>query len=87
MDTKNTRLLFAAVVLTACAGPVLAQSASPPSGATPVMAPALAPAKGEQKLTVTSSAFQNGAALPVIYTQDGQYISPPLSWSRGPAGT
>ena len=64
-----------------------AQSAAPPAGTTPVMAPTLAPAKGDRKLTVTSTAFKNGETFPEIYTQNGQNISPPLSWSRGPAGT
>jgi Raf kinase inhibitor-like YbhB/YbcL family protein len=67
------------------AGPAFAQGAAP--GVTPVMAPALAPAKGDAKLTVTSSGFQNGAPIPDLYTQNGQNVSPPLSWSRGPAGT
>jgi Raf kinase inhibitor-like YbhB/YbcL family protein len=32
-------------------------------------------------LTVTSSAFDDGAAIPRKYTCKGQSISPPLSWS------
>jgi Raf kinase inhibitor-like YbhB/YbcL family protein len=87
-DTMNKRAISVAAVsvvaiLAAWSGASLAQN----DATTPVMAPALAPAKGDHKLTVASSAFKNGDALPEIYTQNGQNISPPLSWSRGPAGT
>ena len=37
-------------------------------------------------LSITSSAFQNGAGIPKEYTCDGQNISPPLRWSGAPAG-
>lgn len=33
---------------------------------------------------ITSSAFDNGQAIPKKYTQYGQNISPPLHWSKGP---
>lgn len=56
-------------------------------GAHPVLASTLAPARGGAKLTVRSSAFANGGTMPEVYTQNGRSISPPLSWSRGPAGT
>ena len=64
-------------------GAAFAQDAS----TTPIMAPTLAPAKNGASLTVTSSAFKNGAVFPEMYTQNGQNISPPLSWTAGPAGT
>ena len=38
-------------------------------------------------LTITSSAFQHGGAIPAQYTCDGANISPPLRWSGAPAGT
>lgn len=37
--------------------------------------------------TLTSSAFQEGGALPVVHTCDGAGHSPPLSWSGAPEGT
>lgn len=40
-----------------------------------------------QNMTLTSSAFANGTAIPAIFTCSGQDISPPLSWSGAPAGT
>jgi Raf kinase inhibitor-like YbhB/YbcL family protein len=37
------------------------------------------------KLTVTSPAFKDGAAIPQKYSAFGQSVSPPLSWSVAPA--
>jgi Raf kinase inhibitor-like YbhB/YbcL family protein len=36
---------------------------------------------------LTSTAFKEGAAIPVKYTCDGADVSPPLAWSGAPAGT
>ena len=38
-------------------------------------------------LTVKSGAFQHGGLIPSQYTCDGRDISPPITWSEGPAGT
>lgn len=38
-------------------------------------------------ITVTSSAFSAGAAIPVRYTCKGDNLSPPLQWSAPPSGT
>jgi Raf kinase inhibitor-like YbhB/YbcL family protein len=38
-------------------------------------------------LTITSTAFAPGAAIPADYTCEGKDISPPLVWSGVPAGT
>jgi Raf kinase inhibitor-like YbhB/YbcL family protein len=45
--------------------------------------------KGEKamELTVSSSAFTQDGAIPVQYTCDDKDLSPPLSWTAGPAGT
>jgi len=43
--------------------------------------------EGTMELTVKSTAFNNGGVIPEIYTCDGKDISPPLSWSKGPADT
>src|SRR6185295_18381187 len=37
--------------------------------------------------TLTSTAFRDGAAIPVKHTCDGGDVSPPLAWSGAPAGT
>jgi Raf kinase inhibitor-like YbhB/YbcL family protein len=39
------------------------------------------------KLTVSSTAFKNGEAIPADYTADGRNVSPPISWSGAPSGT
>ncbi|MBN2322158.1 MAG: YbhB/YbcL family Raf kinase inhibitor-like protein [Spirochaetes bacterium] len=39
------------------------------------------------RLTVKSSAFEEGATIPLDFTCDGRDISPALSWSGGPDGT
>jgi hypothetical protein len=38
-------------------------------------------------MSLTSSAFAAGKAIPQRYTCEGQDISPPLTWSGAPAGT
>ncbi|MGH8460043.1 MAG: YbhB/YbcL family Raf kinase inhibitor-like protein [Stenotrophobium sp.] len=38
-------------------------------------------------LHISSPAFAGGAAIPRIYTCEGQDLSPPLQWSGLPAGT
>lgn len=65
---------------------IMAQQAAAPQGA-PILALTLAPAKGDAKLRVTSSAFKAGGSLPEQYTQNGKNVSPPVSWSKGPKET
>src|SRR5260370_127745 len=47
--------------------------------------------KGERatiaQMSVTSSAFESGAAIPSEYTCDRGEKTPPLSWSNVPTGT
>lgn len=38
-------------------------------------------------LRVESSALKSGQPIPKMYTADGEDISPPLTWSKAPAGT
>jgi len=38
-------------------------------------------------LRLTSSAFQDGGTMPVVYTCDGAGHSPPLAWTGAPVGT
>ena len=38
-------------------------------------------------LTLQSTAFNDGEPIPVRFTDDGDDVSPPLSWSNVPAGT
>ena len=41
----------------------------------------------EVTMKITSSAFNNGAAIPSIYSCKGDDISPPLHWEGEPEGT
>ena len=38
-------------------------------------------------LTLTSSVFEHGKAMPAAHTCDGRNVSPPLAWSGLPPGT
>lgn len=38
-------------------------------------------------MKLTSSAFQNGAAIPAQHTCDGADVSPPLAWQESPPNT
>jgi Raf kinase inhibitor-like YbhB/YbcL family protein len=38
-------------------------------------------------MTLRSDAFEDGRAIPRRYTEDGEDLSPPLSWSGLPEGT
>ena len=40
-----------------------------------------------QVMTLTSTAFADGAKIPAKYTQAGEEASPPLAWSGAPEGT
>ena len=69
-------LLLLLGVLSAC-GP--GEPAAPP--------PAQAgTAPGATDLTLSSSAFVSGEPIPVLYTCQGEDLSPPLQWSGPPAG-
>lgn len=48
---------------------------------------AAARGEGPQRLTLASSAFREGERLPVLFTCDGEDVSPPLSWDGLPQGT
>ena len=39
------------------------------------------------KITLTSSAFEDGGLIPKKYTCDGENISPPLKWDSIPTIT
>ena len=45
------------------------------------------PESDDVSFIITSTAFAEGAEIPVKYTCHGQNVSPPLDWSQGPVGT
>jgi Raf kinase inhibitor-like YbhB/YbcL family protein len=55
------------------------------SSEEPPVVPAIPSNLGEFGLT--SSAFEEGGAIPEVYTCDGEDISPPLEWTGVPDGT
>jgi Raf kinase inhibitor-like YbhB/YbcL family protein len=42
---------------------------------------------GKERMQLTSTAFNEGAAIPAKYTCDDKNLSPPLKWSGVPSGT
>ena len=76
---------MAAVFLITAGGIALAQGAA--ESGPPVLAKDMVKARFGGKLFVTSPAFVSGNDLEDKYTQNGENISPPLSWSKGPSGT
>jgi Raf kinase inhibitor-like YbhB/YbcL family protein len=47
----------------------------------------LAPPDTHKKMSLSSTAFKDGQAIPVDYTCDGKNISPQLHWTGAPANT
>jgi Raf kinase inhibitor-like YbhB/YbcL family protein len=41
----------------------------------------------EAKITLTSSAFQEGQPIPEVHARDADDVSPPLEWTDPPEGT
>ena len=83
MKIRVLTALLAAAAICGAAGAALAQSGATASQLTINGIPARNPAK----LTVTSPAFQPGAAIPLANSAYGDNRMPGLSWTAGPAGT
>ena len=78
------RAVVVSVLFLGIAGVALAQEGA--SG-PPVLAKQMVKVRGGGKLMVTSTGFNAGEELDDKYTQNGENMSPPLSWSKGPTGT
>ena len=54
----------------------------------PQLAKQIVPVRaGSSNLRVTSSMFVSGDAMPERFSQNGENVSPPITWLKGPAGT
>src|SRR4051812_1376833 len=83
---SKSALSLAVVALFAASA--YAQGQAPAAGGPPVLANKVAPAKGgSSRLLVTSGAFVSGGELDDKYTQNGDNMSPSITWSKGPQGT
>lgn len=96
-------VLVMASALGACATPQAAEipgaptqsAVTPYSMATPAAeraaletgGPAIAEESSAMALSLMSTGFQAGEAIPLKYSCDGEDISPPLAWSEPPPGT
>src|SRR6476469_494608 len=65
----------------------MVQLLAPATAALLTLSVAQAADKNAAKLSVTSSAFQQGQSIPAKYTCDGENISPPLKWTDAPTAT
>lgn len=88
--TRSVRqcALLAAALLTAD----LAAAQTPPPGQPPVQPPTGRGGGGRGRgavrvFTLQSSAFTDGAQIPVRHAQPGHDVSPPLSWNGAPDST
>jgi Raf kinase inhibitor-like YbhB/YbcL family protein len=87
MSTFLTKAAGSLAVVAFFAASAYAQAPAGGDG-PPVLASKVAPAKGGSlRMLVTSSVFSSGSELDDKFTQNGDNMSPSLSWSKGPAGT
>jgi Raf kinase inhibitor-like YbhB/YbcL family protein len=78
--------LTAAISIALSGCPSQAQRSS--QGAPALKEPEPAPGIAEPaEIELTSTAFEPGGPIPENYTEDGEDVSPPLSWSGVPEGT
>jgi Raf kinase inhibitor-like YbhB/YbcL family protein len=83
---RGIRVLIASALLLGL--PFDARS-QPPAAQPPASAP---PGGGQQRravqvMTLTSTAWPDGGVIPKKYTQAGEQVSPPLTWSDVPENT
>ena len=88
------RTIHLVVVLTALTSTLVAgqQRGNPPAPPGQPVPPAQAGQRGGrgrggvQVMTLASSAWPDGSAIPAKYTQAGEDMSPPLQWNGAPDG-
>lgn len=80
------RALVGALVLTASLSDATAFAQPRPQPPAPVAAQPPRP-RAVQVMTLETSAWTDGAAIPTTHAQAGRDVSPPLRWSGAPEGT
>jgi Raf kinase inhibitor-like YbhB/YbcL family protein len=81
------RITLVAAAITIIGALPLAVAAQTPAPAAPGGQPAAATQPPRPAMTLTTTAFPDGDPIPVKYTQAGEQVSPPLTWSNVPPGT
>src|SRR5262245_52295518 len=77
----STRELALIAALAGALPVAIAAQSAPPGGQAPAAQPP------RPALTLTTTAFADGAPIPVKYTQAGEQVSPALTWTNVPPGT
>lgn len=80
----SVSLMMFALVITIAAQSMGAQSGSAPQAGSGQAAPAAQPIS---MMTMTTTAFADGAEIPAKYTKAGNQTSPTIAWANVPAGT
>jgi Raf kinase inhibitor-like YbhB/YbcL family protein len=83
---RNFRCMAVMAMFTATVAAVSAQTGTG-AGAAPAPAQPAAPQPAARPMTLTTTAFADGAQIPVRYTQAGEQVSPALSWTNTPTNT
>lgn len=79
-----------AFVVLATAAPAIAAAQPQPAPRAPIPQPPSAPPSRPRAvlaMTLTTSAWADGGAIPPAHAQAGRDVSPPLAWSGVPEGT
>ena len=93
---RGIRVFIASALLLGSAFDARSQppAGQPPAGPLPVQQPTGTPPPGGgqqrravQVMTLTSTAWPDGSVIPKKYTQAGEQVSPPLTWSDVPENT
>jgi len=87
MTLVRAMLLGTLASVTATADVALAQATPPATAAQPPRPTANRGRAGLRVMTLTSTAFADGATIPARHAQTGRDVSPALSWSGAPDST
>lgn len=71
----------------ALVAPLFASMFAAGQGQSPAPAGQRAGGPPAPAMTLTTTAFPDGGPIPVKYTQAGEQVSPPLTWTNTPPGT